>query len=112
MTIPNRNINFPTAIKFGSGRIKELADHCKAVGIKRPLFVTDPGLASLPMVQAIVADVKSAGLAIQIFSEVRPNPIEANILAGVKAYKARAKFNGGREIDIAIWDGHLGFLTS
>ena len=59
MTIPNRNINFPTAIKFGSGRIKELADHCKAVGIRRPLFVTDPGLANMPMVQAIVADRKS-----------------------------------------------------
>jgi alcohol dehydrogenase class IV len=45
MTIPNRNINFPTAIKFGAGRIKELAELCAANGIKRPLFVTDPGLA-------------------------------------------------------------------
>jgi alcohol dehydrogenase len=105
MTIPNRNINFPTAIKFGSGRIKELADHCKAVGIKRPLFVTDPGLANMPMVQAIVADVKSAGLAIQVFSDVRPNPVETNVHAGVKAYKAGMHdgviaFGGGSGLDI------------
>ncbi len=50
MTIPNRNFNYPTAIKFGAGRIKELAELCKANGIKRPLFVTDPGLAASPMV--------------------------------------------------------------
>ena len=105
MTIPNRNFNFPTSIKFGAGRIKELAEHCKAANIKRPLFVTDPGLAGMPMVAAIVADLKAAGLAVQVFSEVRPNPVEANILAGVKAYKAGMHdgviaFGGGSGLDI------------
>jgi alcohol dehydrogenase len=105
MILPNRNFNFPTAIKFGAGRIKELADHCKACGIKRPLFVTDPGLAAMPMVQAIVADLKAAGLAALVFSDVRPNPVEANILAGVKAYKAGMHdgviaFGGGSGLDI------------
>ena len=38
MTIPNRNFNFPTALKYGPGRIKELAEHCTAHGIKRPLL--------------------------------------------------------------------------
>ena len=105
MTIPNRNFNFPTSIKFGAGRIKELAEHCKAANIKRPLFVTDPGLAGMPMVAAIVADLKAAGLAVQLFSEVRPNPVEANIIAGVKAYKAGMHdgviaFGGGSGLDI------------
>jgi alcohol dehydrogenase len=105
MTIPNRNINFPTAIKFGAGRIKELADHCKANGITRPLFVTDPGLASMPMVKAIVDDVRKAGLAIEVFADVRPNPVEANIIEGVKAYKAGMHngviaFGGGSGLDI------------
>jgi len=105
MTIPNRNLNYPTAIKFGAGRIKELADHCKAVGIKRPLLVTDPGLAASPMVAAIVADLKKANFPIQVFSDVRPNPIEANITAGVKAYKAGMHdgviaFGGGSGLDI------------
>ena len=105
MTLPNRNFNFPTAIKFGPGRIKELADHCKAAGIKRPLFVTDPGLAAMPMVTTILADLKAAGLAVQLFSDVRPNPVEANIIAGVKAYKAGMHdgviaFGGGSGLDI------------
>jgi alcohol dehydrogenase len=103
--IPNRNLNFPTAIKFGAGRIKELADHCKANSIMRPLFVTDPGLAAMPMVRGIVEDVRKAGLGIAVFSDVRPNPVEANITAGVKAYKAGRHdgviaFGGGSGLDI------------
>ena len=105
MTIPNRNINFPTAIKFGAGRIKELAELCRANGIKRPLFVTDPGLAQMPMVKAILDDLKAAGLGVALFSDVRPNPVEANVRAGVKAYKAGkhdgvVAFGGGSGLDI------------
>ena len=47
--VPNRNWSYPTAIKFGVGRIAELADHCKAAGVKKPLFVTDKALAGLPI---------------------------------------------------------------
>lgn len=105
MTIPNRNINFPTAIKFGNGRIKELAELCAANGIKRPLFVTDPGLAGMPMVKAILDDLKAAGLGAALFSDVRPNPVEANVHAGIKAYKAGKHdgviaFGGGSGLDI------------
>jgi len=105
MTLPNRNLNYPTAIKFGAGRIKELADHCKANGITRPLFVTDPGLAAMPMVGAIVEDVKRAGLGIGVFSDVRPNPVEANVVEGVRAYKAGnhdgvVAFGGGSGLDV------------
>jgi alcohol dehydrogenase len=105
MTIPNRNINFPTAIKFGAGRIKELADHCRASGISRPLFVTDPGLAAMPMVKEVVADVKKAGLGISVFSDVRPNPVEDNVLAGCQAFKSGGHdgviaFGGGSGLDV------------
>jgi alcohol dehydrogenase class IV len=105
MTLPNRNFNYPTAIKFGAGRIKELADHCRANGIARPLFVTDPGLAAMPMVRAIVEDVKRAGLGIGVFSDVRPNPVEANVVAGVRAYTAGnhdgvVAFGGGSGLDV------------
>lgn len=105
MTIPNRNLNFPTAIKFGAGRVKELAELCQANGIKRPLFVTDPGLAQMPMVTAILADLKKAGLGVALFSDVRPNPVEANLQAGVKAFKAGKHdgviaFGGGSGLDI------------
>ena len=105
MTIPNRNFNYPTAVKFGAGRVKELAELCKANRILRPLLVTDPGLAAMPMLATIVADIKSAGLPVLVFSDVRPNPVEANILAGVKAFKAGMHdgviaFGGGSALDI------------
>jgi hypothetical protein len=105
MTIPSRNLNYPTAIKFGAGRIRELADHCKASGITRPLFVTDPGLAAMPMVAKVVDDVKRAGLGIAVFSDVRPNPVEANVIAGVRAYQAGdhdgvVAFGGGSGLDV------------
>ncbi len=105
MTLPNRNFNYPTAIKFGAGRVRELAEHCRANGITRPLFVTDPGLAAMPMVRAVVEDVKRAGLGIGVFSDVRPNPVEANVVEGVKAYKAGSHdgvvaFGGGSGLDV------------
>lgn len=87
MAIPNRNINYPTAIKYGAGRIKELAEFCKASGIKRPLVVTDKGLAAMPMVADIMADLKKAGLKAALFADVRPNPVEENVLAGCRAFK-------------------------
>src|SRR5947208_16015921 len=110
MTAGHRNFNFPTAIKYGAGRIKELADHCRANGIARPLFVTDPALAAMPMVQDIVADARKAGLGIEVFSNVRPNPIEQNVLDGVAAFKAGGHdgviaFGGGSGLDVGKMRG-------
>ncbi|HEY8257279.1 MAG TPA: iron-containing alcohol dehydrogenase [Gemmatimonadales bacterium] len=105
MTIPNRNLNYPTAIKFGAGRIKELAEHCKATGITRPLVVTDPALAAMPMTADIVNDLRRAGLGVAVFVDVRPNPVEANVTHGVKAFKAGdhdgvVAFGGGSALDV------------
>ena len=105
MTLASRNFTFPTAIKFGAGRIKELADHCRFNGISRPLFVTDPGLARMPMVAAILENLRSAGLDAELFSDVRPNPIKSNLDDGVKAFKAGGHdgviaFGGGSGLDI------------
>ena len=47
MTVPSANWSYPTAIRFGPGRIAELAEACRAAGIARPLLVTDRGLANL-----------------------------------------------------------------
>ncbi len=82
------NINFPTSIKFGAGRIAELAHLCREAGMQRPLLVTDPGLAAMPMVKQILADLEKANLRPGLFSEVRPNPVEQNVKDGVAAFKA------------------------
>src|SRR5215203_788599 len=98
------NWNYPTAIKFGAGRIKELPDVCRTAGIKRPLLVTDSGLAKLPMVAKAVAANAAAGLAMAVFSDVKPNPVERNVAEGVRIYRAGGHdgivaFGGGSALD-------------
>ncbi len=78
MTI-TANWSYPTAIKFGAGRIKELADHCKAVGIKKPLLVTDRGLAPMAITQNALDIIDAAGLGRAIFADVDPNPNDKNL---------------------------------
>jgi alcohol dehydrogenase class IV len=102
---PRANWNYPTSIKFGAGRIKELADHCRALGMQRPLLVTDAGLATAPMTQQVLADLVGAGLGAALFSDIRPNPVGANLEAGVAAYRAGqhdgvVAFGGGSGVDM------------
>ena len=102
---PTANWNYPTAIKFGAGRIKELADICRGQGILRPLLVTDSGLASAPITTAALDSLVSAGLGAALFADLRPNPIEANLLAGLDAYRAGnhdgvVAFGGGSGLDM------------
>ncbi len=104
MTI-RANWNYPNSIRFGAGRIKELAEACAVAGIRRPLFVTDPGLVNLPMTQGAVAVLRDAGLPVTVFSEVKGNPVESNVYAGIEALKAGACdgvvcFGGGSALDV------------
>ena len=119
--VPNRNWSYPTAIKFGVGRVAELAEHCHAVGLKRPLLVTDKALASLPITAAALNVLEAAGLGRAVFSDVDPNPHEGNMADGIAAYKAGGHdgvvcFGGGSALDlgkmialmadqtISVWD--------
>jgi alcohol dehydrogenase len=99
------NWSYPTAIKFGAGRIKELADHCKAVGMKKPLLVTDRGLAPMAITQNALDILEAAGLGRAIFADVDPNPNDKNLGAGVKAFKdgghdGVVAFGGGSGLDL------------
>ncbi|MEX0606253.1 MAG: iron-containing alcohol dehydrogenase [Marinobacter sp.] len=94
------NWSYPTAIRFGAGRIAELAESCAAVGIRKPLLVTDKGLANLPITHATRDLMEAAGLGRALFAEVDPNPTELNMEAGVKAYR-----DGGHDGVIAFGGG-------
>ncbi len=99
------NWSYPTAIKFGAGRIVELPDACAAAGMKAPLLVTDKGLADLPITQQALDILDAAGLGRAMFSEVDPNPTEINMEAGIAAYKAGGHdgviaFGGGSGLDL------------
>ena len=82
------NWGYPTSIRFGAGRIRELPDACRELGMNRPLLVTDPGVAALPMAAAAVSACEEAGLGCPVFSDVRPNPVGDNVSDGVAAFRA------------------------
>src|SRR5260370_12907786 len=87
------NWNYPTSIRFGAGRIRELPEACKAVGLKRPLLVTDPGLAKLPMIADAMVALRKAGIEVALFSDVKPNPAAGNVESCIKVLRA-AKHDG------------------
>ena len=99
------NWSYPTAIRFGAGRIGEIADACAATGMKKPLLVTDKMLASLPITMATLDLMEAGGLGRGLFSEVDPNPTEENVNAGIAAYRAGGHdgviaFGGGSGLDL------------
>ena len=103
--VPNRNWSYPTAIKFGVGRIGELADHAAGAGLKKPLLVTDKALAALPITAAALDVLEKAGLGRAVFSDVDPNPNEKNMEDGIAVYKAGGHdgvicFGGGSALDL------------
>lgn len=102
---PTANWNYPTAIRFGAGRIGELAEVCRSQGILRPLLVTDSGLALAPITTAALDSLLAADLGAALFFDLKPNPIEANLLAGLEAYRVGRHdgviaFGGGSGLDM------------
>lgn len=99
------NWSYPTPVKFGAGRISELATHVKAAGLKRPLLVTDKALASLPITKQALDLLEEGGLGRAVFSDVDPNPNEKNMEAGLKVYRDGGHdgvvcFGGGSALDL------------
>ncbi|GGX88265.1 alcohol dehydrogenase [Litchfieldella qijiaojingensis] len=98
--------NYPAHILTGAGRIRELPEACKALGMKAPLLVTDPGLAGLAMVRDLVLACHDEGLGIAVFSEIKGNPTGKNVLDGVAAFRDGGHdgviaFGGGSGLDAA-----------
>ncbi|MGM0701842.1 MAG: iron-containing alcohol dehydrogenase [Pseudomonadota bacterium] len=99
------NWTYPTAIRFGAGRIAELPEACAQAGISKPLLVTDRGLAELPITAEARNILEAAGLGRALFSDVDPNPNETNLAAGVEAFKTGdhdgvIAFGGGSGLDL------------
>src|ERR1043166_8511632 len=94
------NWNYPTTVRFGAGRISELGEAAKAVGMRNPLFVTDPTVAKMPMAKHALDTLATSGTPVTLFSDVQPNPVEANIASGVAAFKA-----GGHDGVVAFGGG-------
>ena len=99
------NWSFPTSIRFGAGRIAELAEACHAAGMARPLLVTDAGLRDLPITSDALDRLRQAGLGAAVFAEVQSNPTDLNLEAGIEAFEAGdhdgvVAFGGGSGLDL------------
>jgi alcohol dehydrogenase class IV len=96
--------SFPTAIHFGPGARRLVAEHLKKQGVKRPLIVTDKGLAALPILEEFGASL--AELTVQVYSGVYGNPTRKQVDDGVKLFKSHGAdavigFGGGAALDVA-----------
>ena len=99
------NWSYPTAIRFGAGRIAEIANACSAAGITKPLLITDRGLADMEITGKTLDLLEAAGLGRAIFADVDPNPNEKNAEAGVRAFKEGGHdgvvaYGGGSGLDL------------
>jgi len=95
--------SYPTPIRFGAGRVAELGDVCRQAAIERPLIVTDPGLATLPVIATVRAALDS--LAHSTFHDLKTNPVGSDIERGVAAYRAGdhdgvVAVGGGSALDV------------
>ncbi len=99
------NWSYPTAMRFGAGRISEIAEACAAAGITKPLLVTDKGLADMDITTRTLDLLEAAGLGRAMFSDVDPNPNEKNVADGLKIYRdggfdGVVAFGGGSGLDL------------
>ncbi len=98
--------NFPTTIRFGAGVVNELADYLKKNNLLRPLVVTDPNVRELSFFKNIIADLKKAGLKVEIFSAIHKNPVKSDVYKGSDAFDDAKSdcivgVGGGAALDVA-----------
>src|SRR5258708_16317715 len=96
--------SFPTTIHFGAGARKLVAEQLRQNGVKRPLIVTDKGLAQLAILHDFAESLE--GLEVKVFAGVFGNPTKRQVDEGVSAYKAHTAdavigFGGGAALDVA-----------
>ncbi len=84
----------------------ELAAHCRAQGIRHPVFITDPGLVSIGLVQPIIKAMIDDGLDVLLFDQVREDPPEEVVLAALELARRSSAdgvvaVGGGSSMDVA-----------
>jgi alcohol dehydrogenase class IV len=98
--------SFPTTIHFGPGARKLAGPHLAERGLRRPLIVTDKGLAALPLIAELSASLKAAGLDPAVYAGVFGNPTTSQVMNGAAAYRAHGAdcvvgVGGGAALDVA-----------
>lgn len=90
----------------GSGAINAIADEAKGRGFKKALVCSDPDLLKFGVTKKVTDVLDNAGLAYEIYSNIKPNPSIENVQSGVEAFKAAGAdyliaIGGGSSMDTA-----------
>ena len=98
--------NFPTAIRFGAGVVKELGPYLKDQGLRTPLLVTDPNVAELSFFKKIKKSLETAGLKAEVYKEMHKNPVKSDVEQGGERYHTTKRdsivgVGGGVALDVA-----------
>lgn len=98
------SFSFPTAIQFGPGVRKEVANHLRKRGFRRPLIVTDKAIAMLPVLAEFRQHLN--GLDVAVYSGVHGNPTAQQVMDGARAFQSHGAdcvigFGGGAALDVA-----------
>ena len=99
------NWNYPTTMWVGKDRINDVSLACKSLNIKKPLLVTDQGLAKSEIILSALNDLNDEGISVQLYSNVVGNPTGTNVKEGVDHYKKNncdgvIAFGGGSGLDV------------
>ena len=81
------NFNYPTAYRIGAGRISEIAEGCRSVGIARPLVVSDGGVAKLTWFSGLLETLRAGEMDYAVFTDVHANPGASDIDAGLALFR-------------------------
>ena len=84
----------------GKGAIQEIAGEVKARGLEKALVCSDPDLLKFGVTKKVTDVLDQAGVAYEIYSEIKPNPTIENVKDGVEACK-----KAGADCIIAIGGG-------
>ena len=99
------NWNYPTTMWVGENRINDLGSACKNLNIKKPLLVTDSGLAKSDITKNALSSLKKDEIFVELYSNVVGNPTGTNVNEGVEYFKkfncdGVIAFGGGSGLDV------------
>ena len=99
------NWNYPTTMWVGENRINDIANACKNLGITKPLFVTDKGLAQTDIVKKTLLILDNNNLSAELYSDIVGNPTGTNVTEGANYYNENScdgviAFGGGSGLDV------------
>ncbi len=90
----------------GKGAVAAVANEAKGRGFKKALVCSDPDLIKFGVTKKVTDVLDGAGLAYELFSDIKPNPTIQNVQAGVEAFKKSGAdylvaIGGGSSMDTA-----------